>query len=123
MKEEKFIVLDPSLFTSVGRLQDTLKVLSVLRQDALATSIRVILPSNLFHDFDAILKRKEPIYLYKVYKIWLPFYPRDHIEAIVKQQMTDKRYLDLLNIFFKEYSPTAAEKYVENIKETWRTFY
>ena len=110
--KDKYLVLDPSLFTSVGRLKDALKVLNVLKKD----SLRIVLPSNLIDDFKALLAGREPEYLYAIYKAWLPFYPKDHIAAIVKHQATDREYLNNLNNFFKEYSPIAAREYVEDIE-------
>ncbi|MDI6691520.1 MAG: hypothetical protein QME50_06640 [Candidatus Bathyarchaeota archaeon] len=111
--KEKYLILDPSLFTSTSRLKDALKVLSVLKEN----SVKVVLPSSLTDDFEALLAGKEPENLYAIYKAWLPLYPEDHIIAIVKHQMIDKDYLDGLRIFFKEYSPIAAREYVGDIEQ------
>ena len=111
--KEKYLILDPSLFTSTGRLKDALEVLSVLKEN----SVKIVLPSSLIDSFEVLLAGKEPENLYEIYKAWLPFYPNDHIVAIIKHQMIDKEYLDRLRIFFKEYSPIAAREYVEDIEQ------
>jgi len=113
--------LDPSLFTSVDRLKDARRVLEALRKG----SLRIVLPSSLFDDFKALLMGKNPEHLHEIYKAWLPLYPRDHIEAIVKQQSIDRIYLNNLDALFKDYSPIAARDYVENMervgeKSVWR---
>lgn len=109
---ERILVLDPSLFTSTGRLRDSLKVLSVLREE----SVKVVLPSILMDNLKALLAGKEPENLYTIYRTWLPFYPRDHIVAIVKHQMTDKNHLDGLRAFFEEFSPIAAREYIGDVE-------
>ena len=110
---EKTFVLGPSLFTSTGRLKDLLEVLSVLKEE----SGKVVLPSILMDNFKAMLAGREPENLYNIYEAWLPFYPRDHIVAIVKHQMTDKDHLDGLRAFFKIHSPISAREYVEDIEQ------
>ena len=110
--KEKYLILDPSLFTSVGRLKDALKVLDALKKN----SVKIVLPSSLIDDFKALLAGRGPENLYVIYKAWLPFYPKDHIAAIVKHQVTDREYLRNLDILFKEYTPIAAREYVENIE-------
>jgi len=124
--KEKYLILDPSLFTSVYRLKDALKVLNTLRRKIIRSSIeeyaehvslKIVLPSNLIDDFEALRAGKEPESLYEIYRAWLPFYPRDHIRAIVDHQKTDREYLENLDILFKEYLPIAAREYVENIEQ------
>lgn len=111
--KERYLILDPSLFTSTGRLKDALKVLSALKQN----SLKIVLPSSLIDNFEALLAGREPENLYAIYKAWLPFYPKDHIAAIVKHQMIDEDYLDGLRFFFKEYLPIAAREFVEHIEQ------
>jgi len=109
----KTLVLDPSLFTSTGRLKDLLKVLGVLREEP----VEIVLPSVLIDSFKALLAGREPENLYRIYETWLPYYyPREHVVAIVKHQMTDKEHLDGLRAFFEEFSPVAAREYVEDIE-------
>lgn len=124
--KQKLLVLDPSLFTSLGRLKDALKVLDSLRdrinreymmKHATHVSVKIILPSSLFDETQALLKGGEPENLNAIYKAWLPFYPKDHIRAIVNYQRIDKEYLETLNILLEEYSPVAAREYVGNIEQ------
>lgn len=124
--KEKYLVLDPSLFTSVSRLKDALKVLNTLKKEfdrnsiekyATRATVKIVLPSNLIDDFQALLAGSEPKNLYVIYKAWLPFYPKDHIRAIVNHQRTDREYLETLDILFKEYLPIAARECVENIEQ------
>ena len=124
--KEKHLILDPSLFTSVDRLKDALKVLNTLKKEvirnsmekyAARASVKIVMPSSLIDDFEALLAGREPENLYVIYKAWLPFYPKDHVRAIVNHQKTDREYLKNLDILFKEYLPIAAREYVENIEQ------
>jgi hypothetical protein len=114
--KKRFLALDPSVFTSVGRLEDMLKVLRVSKETLIAERAEVILPSFLFHGLKRILDGKYSEELYEIYRAWLPFYPKDHVEAIVRQQAMDKRYRELLESFFKEYAPSPAEEHVRNVE-------
>jgi len=114
--QEKFVTLDPSLFTSIDRLRDSHRILQALKQHFHADSMKVVLPSDLFTEFTAVLKGKAPEILGKILKTWLPFYPRDHIEALVKHFTGDHMYRDALNRLFVEFSPVPAQEYIRDVE-------
>jgi len=118
--QEKFVTLDPSLFTSIGRLKDSHKILQALKQHFHPAAMKVVLPSHIFNEFDGILKGRKPEMLGKILETWLPFYPKDHIEALVKHFATDSKYREALKRLFDDYSPVSAQEYVGDVEKLGR---
>lgn len=118
--QEEFVTLDPSLFTSIDKLKDSHRILQMLKKyfaENYSGPMKVVMPSDLFVELDGIIKGKTPEMLGKILKIWLPFYPKDHIEALVKYFATDDRYRNALNRLFVDFSPAPAQEYVRDVEK------
>jgi len=120
-----FITIDPSPFISKARLEDLLKVLSSEQFKGKS----ILLPTLLYDSLDSVVKRKARKEVVEVFRGWLPFYSKEHVELIFKSLSKDEEYVKMLERFFKEFNVRrfrGAEKigresiYLDEVKEKLR---
>lgn len=105
--ERVSLVIDPSPFMSKKRLRDLLKILDMQP----FVKKRIILPKPLFVGLTSLVKGGKPEAreeLIGVFRFWLPFYPIEHVQIIVKGLAEDREYVAMLTAFLLKTSPYSG---------------
>lgn len=116
-----YLILDPSVFVSVRKLEEISRLLTDLSQPKIDSkeSISVVVPTDLYKVLYSIIEGKMQDkdfgILEEVFSQWLPFYDKHHIKLIVKQLPEDIKYREALHRLFRLFKLTSGKEYVENL--------
>jgi predicted DNA-binding protein (UPF0278 family) len=100
-----------------------IQVLEIARGDITVTQVRLVMPTSLYNELWSFIKYWPDLpgqaleKLIEIFKLWLPFYSRDHVIEMVRGLSVNKEYRFALERFFREYGPTAANEYVGDVEQ------
>jgi hypothetical protein len=119
-EQQRFVIVDPSVFVSFQKLDDAFKAMESLVQPTVCSvqKANTVIPSDLYVALVSIFKEEKTDATFQtlkeIFSKWLPFYDRNHIEPIVKELLTDENYRKSVQRFFAAFKPINGKEYTSN---------